>query len=222
MLVGQQMTRDLITATPHTSHRDALDLIRQHNIRRLPVVEGGQLVGIVSEKDLLSNAPSQATTLSIYEIHTLLDRLTLDKIMSRPVVTIAPDCPLEDAAAIMRERKIGCLPVLENGALVGIITESDCLRLISTMLGAGQPGARWQLRVNDQPGIWSRVAGAVTEAGGDIITAMTVDAGFGGVAEFTIREHGADADKLRALLKVIGATIVNVQDGRPHAPKLVG
>src|SRR5512146_2129724 len=137
MLVGSRMTRNVITGTPRMSHHEALDLLRKHKIERLPILDGKRLVGIVSEEDLLSTAPSPATTLSIYEIYTLLDKLTLDKIMVSPVVTVAPDCPLVDAAQIMIKYRVGCLPILDGDTLVGIITETDVLKILVEVLGGG-------------------------------------------------------------------------------------
>src|SRR5512136_1897303 len=125
MFVRDYMTRDPITAGPEVSHPDALALMHKHHIRRLPIVSKGRLVGIVSEKDLLSNQPSQATTLSVYEIYSLLSRLRMQDIMTKPVVTVGGDCPMEEAACIMVARKIGCLPVMDGEKLMGLITETD-------------------------------------------------------------------------------------------------
>lgn len=222
MLVGQVMARNVITVTPHTSHRDALELMRQHKIRRLPVLDGSRLVGIVSEKDLLTTAPSPATTLSIYEIYTLLDKLTLNKIMTHPVVTIGPDCPIQDAARIMTERKIGCLPIMRGDDLVGIVTETDIMKVLVSMLGGGEPGFHFTVRIKDEPGTLAHVADAVAKAGGNIISVSSFRPTDGNLGEVVIKESGADEQKLRHAVREAGAELISMQDGKPHEPKLFG
>src|SRR5690554_5892888 len=118
MLVKDIMTPNPITATPETTHKQASELMREHHIHHLPIVDKrGKLVGIVVESDLYQAQPSPATTLSIYEIHSLLSRLELKQIMRRPVYTTSPGCPLEEAARLMQAQRIGCLPVLDGEAL---------------------------------------------------------------------------------------------------------
>ncbi|HVO43483.1 MAG TPA: CBS domain-containing protein [Aggregatilineales bacterium] len=220
MLVGNRMTRSVITATPHTTHREAVDLMRKHKIQRLPVMQGKRLVGIVSEEDLLSTAPSPATTLSIYEIYSLLDQLTLDKIMVSPVVTVAPECPLADAAQIMAQRKISCLPVLERDELVGIITETDILKLLVEILGGGEPGIHFTVSVPDERGEIARLADAVARAGGNIVS-ITSFKSHDGKGQIAIKEQGADDTKLRQYLHEAKAEIVDIQNGLPHQARLV-
>ncbi len=220
MLVGSRMTRNVITGTPHMSHHEALDLLRKHKIQRLPVVDGKRLVGIVCEEDLLSTAPSPATTLSVYEIYTLLDKLTLDKIMVTPVVVVGPDCPLVDAAQIMMQRKIGCLPVLEHDELVGIITETDVLRILVEILGGGEPGVRFTVQLSDEPGTLATMASAVAKAGGNIIS-VTQFSAHDGQRQVTVKEQGADEQKLRQYLQEAKEDIVYIQSAEPCQPRLV-
>ncbi len=220
MLVGSRMTRNVITGTPHMSHHEALDLLRKHKIQRLPVVEGKRLVGIVCEEDLLSTAPSPATTLSVYEIYTLLDKLTLDKIMVSPVVVVGPDCPLVDAAQIMIQRKIGCLPVLEGDELVGIITETDALRILVEVLGGGKPGVSFTMQLLDEPGTLASLASAVARAGGNIIS-VTLFSSREGQGQVTVKEQGADEPKLRQYLQEAKEDIVNIQGAQPYQPRLI-
>ena len=126
MLVKERMSDPVITVHPDMPMHEALNLMRSEPIRRLPVVDKpGRLVGIVSERDLLHAAPLDATSLSIWELHYLLSRVTVGKIMTRQVITVTEDTPLEDAARIMADRKIGGLPVVCNGEVVGIVTETD-------------------------------------------------------------------------------------------------
>ncbi|GIL14994.1 MAG: hypothetical protein BroJett039_01670 [Chloroflexota bacterium] len=132
-LVRDWMTPHPITIDPKTILPDAHRLMQDSRIRRVPVVADGHVVGIVTLGDIREAGPSQASTLSIYEVHYLLSKLTVESIMTRNPVTIAPDATIRDAARAMLEHKIGGLPVVEaaGGKLVGIITESDIFRLLA-------------------------------------------------------------------------------------------
>lgn len=129
--VRDWMTSNPITIVPKTTLPDAHKLMKESKIRRLPVVEGGRLVGIVTLGDVREAQPSDATTLSIFELNYLLSKLTVDKIMTREPLTIAPQATIREAARLMLEHKIGGLPVLEGGRVVGIITESDIFRVLA-------------------------------------------------------------------------------------------
>jgi CBS domain-containing protein len=128
--VREWMSPNPITITPKTSLGAANRLMKENNIRRLPVVQDGKLVGIVTLGDLREASPSDATSLSIFEIHYLLAKLTVEDIMTRDPVTVSPDTTVYDAAQLMLENKIGGLPVVEEGHVVGVITESDIFRMV--------------------------------------------------------------------------------------------
>ncbi|HRA00339.1 MAG TPA: CBS domain-containing protein [Thermoflexales bacterium] len=130
LIVRNWMTADPVTVTPKTTLPDAHDLMKRRRIRRLPVMEGDKLVGIVTLGDVREASPSDATTLSIYEMNYLLSRLTVEKIMSKNVLTITPTTPIREAAGMMLLHKVSGLPVMENDRLVGIITESDIFRVV--------------------------------------------------------------------------------------------
>ena len=129
-LVRDWMTPTPISAPPTMTLPEALQLMAQHNIRRLPVVEKGTLVGIVTRGDLRGAQPSQATSLSVFELHYLVGRITLQQIMTRSPLTVADTMTIQAAARLMLQRKISGLPVVKDGRLVGIITESDIFRLV--------------------------------------------------------------------------------------------
>ncbi len=129
-LVKDWRTPDPITIDPHTTLPEAGRLMKECKIRRLPVVENGRLVGIATLGDIREASPSNATSLSIYELNYLLSRLTVDEIMTRDPIAIEPDTSIDAAARLMLERKIGGLPVVEGGKVIGIITESDIFRLL--------------------------------------------------------------------------------------------
>jgi CBS domain-containing protein len=141
-LVRDWMTPNPITIVPKTTLPDAHKLMKESKIRRLPVVDRGQLVGIVTLGDVREAQPSDATTLSIYELNYLLSKLTVDRIMTHEPLTITPDSTVHQAARLMLAHKIGGLPVMEQGRLVGIITESDIFRVLAQE-PESQPGGRF-------------------------------------------------------------------------------
>jgi len=205
------MTLNPITVQPETTHKQASELMKEHNVHHLPVVDKqGQLVGMVVEEDLLAAQPSPATTLSIYEIHGLLSKLQVRQIMSHPVFTTTPDCPLEEAARLMLDQNVGSLPVMENDVLVGIITDTDIFAALVSLLGGGQTGARVTLQVADQPGVLAKVAQTIADAGGNVIgvTAWYRD----DKAYLTIKERGASFEQLRPTLDALDAEIVDVRE----------
>jgi CBS domain-containing protein len=132
MRVGDVMTRTLVTTPPETSVREAQARLTQEGIRHLLVTgEGGELLGIVTDRDIRLNLPSPATSLSVWEMKGLLDRLTVGEIMTKAVITVGPRREIGEAAVLMLEHKIGALPVLEDGRLAGIVTETDLLRALA-------------------------------------------------------------------------------------------
>ena len=134
MIIRQLMSGGLITVRPETPVLEARDLMAREKIRHLLVTDGGgALAGIVTDRDIRLNLPSQATSLSVWELNHLLTKLTVERVMTRSVITVGPDRPARDGAQLMLDRKIGALPVLEDGHLVGIITETDIVRAFVTM-----------------------------------------------------------------------------------------
>ena len=129
MTIRELMSGGLITVRSETTVLDARDLMAREKIRHLLVTDvGGTLVGIVTDRDIRLNLPSQATSLSVWEINHLLTKLTVGEVMTRSVITIGPDRPARDGAQIMLDHKIGALPVLDDGHLIGILTETDIVR----------------------------------------------------------------------------------------------
>ena len=124
------MTSEVISVSPKASLIDVKRLMSSNHIRRLPVVDKGKLVGIVTLGDVREASPSDATSLSVYELNFLLARLTVDQFMTRSVITVTPYTEIYATAELMLEHKIGGLPVVSNGKLVGIVTESDIFRVL--------------------------------------------------------------------------------------------
>jgi acetoin utilization protein AcuB len=136
------MTKNPITVESETLVLDAQKIMKENNIRRLPVVDKGKLKGIITKHDLLEAAPSPATSLSIHELNYLLAKMKVKEIMKKDPVTLTPDTPFEEALRIGQEKKIGAFPVVENGKVVGIATESDIVRFLTRALGIREEGSR--------------------------------------------------------------------------------
>lgn len=169
MFVKDQMTPHPITITADSSILAAQRIMKENNVRHLPVLnKTGALVGLVTRTSLEQVRPSKLTTLSIYELSYQLDKITVRDAMVRKVVTVGEDVPIEQAARLMLEHKIGSLPVLRGERLVGIITDTDLMRTMLELLGARQPGVRLTLKVPDTAGELARVTAAIAAEHGDI------------------------------------------------------
>ena len=153
MLVKDRMTLNPYTVTPETSITEAFAIMRDHNFRRLPVVKRGKVVGIVTERELHRVTPSDATTLSVYELNYLLGKMTVAEAMTKDPITIQDSCQLEEAALVMRKMNVGALPVMREKRLVGIITETDLFDCFIEMLGGCHTGTGLCLMVPNEPGV---------------------------------------------------------------------
>lgn len=212
MLVGRRMTRDPITVSPDMPIADALEEMRQKNVRRFPVVDKkGKLIGIVTQNDLLYAAPSSVTSLSVWEVNYLLSKVTVEEVMEKNVITVDEDCPIEDAASMMREHKIGGLPVMCEGKLVGIITESDLFNVFLELFDAKEKGVRITVLAPYFKGSLAQISTKTTEAGGLILALNT----FAGEDESnwgcTMKVTDISKDDL---LKVVEPLVVEVIDIR--------
>jgi len=222
MFVREYMTRDPLTITPETSHPDAMNLMRKHRIRRLPVVSKGKLVGIVSEQDLLSNQPSPATSLNVYEIVDLLSRLRAQDIMVKPVLTVEGDCPMEEAACIMVSKKIGCLPVMEGDKIVGIITETDIFRAFVEVLGGKEAGQRLVVRLPERVGELARLTADLADAGGNIVAITSSQVLEGRFRETTIKVTGLTPEALKAVLAKRSLELLDMRAFTLYEPRACG
>ncbi|MFN2135049.1 MAG: CBS domain-containing protein [Candidatus Promineifilaceae bacterium] len=169
MLIKKRMSSPVITVDPDMPIMQALELMKTHRIRRTPVVKNGKMVGIISDKDLLNAAPSDATSLSVWELNYLLAKIKVNEIMTRDVITVTEDTPIEEAAYLMDTHKIGGLPVMRNGELVGLITETDLFRIFLELMGAQQDGVRVTALVPDKLGELDALTHSITEAGGEFL-----------------------------------------------------
>ena len=170
MIVGERMTSPIITVSPDLTLPDAFKLMKQENIRRLVVVKKGKMVGLVTKNDLENAMPSKATSLSIWEINYLIDKITVGEVMIKDVVTVPENTPIEEAACIMADNKISSLPVMRGEEVVGIISETDLFHIFLEMFGSREKGVRVTAEISDEPGSLAKLSKAIFEAGGDIIS----------------------------------------------------
>ena len=172
------MTQDVITAPPEMPILEARDVMKQHMVRRLPILsKKSKLVGLITQGDIQEAGPSGATSLSIWELNYLLARITVGEIMT-PVdnlITVSPDETIEQAALLMRKHKVGGLPVLEKGKLVGIITESDIFGVLVEVMGIGRDGTRLTVELEDRPGALAEALDVVKSYEVNVLSVVTCD-----------------------------------------------
>lgn len=173
MLVRKKMHKDLFTITKDDRMTVAKKILKEKNIRHLPVVDGKKLVGLVTNMDIRKAEASPATSLEIRELHYLLDKLTVGEIMTRNVITISPDISVEEAAILLHDNKVGCLPVVEDGNLVGIITENDVMEILIEVLGMKEKGSRLEVQVDDKPGALADITRIIKESNVNITSVVT-------------------------------------------------
>lgn len=213
MLVRERMSTQPVTIAADVPITEALRVMRQNQVRRLPVLDAdGKLVGIVSEKDLLYASPSPATSLSIYEMHYMLSRLKVTELMTPDPITITPDVLLEEAAIIMADSKIGGLPVVEDGNLVGIITETDIFKVFLELLGAREKGLRLTLRIPERMGEMARITTAIAQLGGNILALGTFLGDDPTTAIVTVKVVDVPADQLEVAMQELGLEVVDTRE----------
>lgn len=215
MLVKERMSRPVITVLPDMSIMEALNLLKKEHIRRLPVVDQrGRLVGIVSERDLLQASPSSATSLSIWEINYLVGKITVKQVMTRDVITVTEDTAIEEAARIMADNKIGGIPVVRGGEVVGIVTETDFFKIFLEMLGAREAGLRVSCMVPNIPGELAQLTKAIYEAGGNILSLGTFLGESSENREVTVKVRGVSAQVLEESIKPFVEHVVDIRESK--------
>ena len=220
MLVKDWMTRDPLIVSPKTSVEKAIKTMRENRVRHLPVVKkNGTLVGIVTQTDLLQASPSPATSLSVWEINFLLAKMQVRDAMTRKVIVVEEECPLEEAALVMAEHKIGCLPVVHGQRLVGIITETDLFYIFTEQLGARKEGVRLTLLVNDVKGELSRLAGRIAELGGNIVRLTTLPAKDPAHQIVTVKVEDVPQQTLAESMSDTVVEVLDAREGRGWEPE---
>ncbi|MEA3376954.1 MAG: CBS domain-containing protein [Chloroflexota bacterium] len=213
MLVKDRMSKPPITVRENVGVEEALRLMHSEDVRRLPVVDKhGKMLGIVSELDLLKVSPSPATSLSVYEIPYLMAKIKMKDVMTKDVITVTEDTPLEEAARVMADNKIGGLPVMRDGKLVGIITETDLFKTFLEMLGGREEGVRISMFVPDEEGMLAKIAGRIAEMGLNITALSTIMGEDPSTYLMTIRvDQSADMEALVAAMEEME---LEVEDSR--------
>ena len=209
MFVINRMTKNPKTVTADTKVDEVAHLMKKHNFRRLPVVDDGKLVGFLSDSDLMRVAPSSATTLSRYEINSLLAKICVRDIMKKDVVSVNVDATIEEAALIMYKNKIGGMPVVSNmGAVVGVITETDIFKTFVDVMGLADGKTRITLEVTDKIGVVKDIAEIFGQAGVSIdslITCKKEDNKY----EIVIRGDITNIDDIKAKLEAKGYKVIH-------------
>jgi acetoin utilization protein AcuB len=213
MFVGSRMKHPVITIGPKTSLDEALSLMNKEHIRRLPVVDhSGSLIGIVTELDLLKASPSAATSLSVWEIKSLLSTFPVEKIMTKEVYTVTEDMPLEEAARIMSDHKIGGMPVVRGESVVGIVTETDIFKAFLEVFGAREAGLRLTVEMGKEAGLLAKLTKAIFELGGNIISLGSFLGADSKTTEVVLRIAGVEEKDLLKTIKPFVNRIVDVRD----------
>ncbi len=219
MFVGDYMTRHPVMVAPNTSIVELQGIMAENNIRHVPVVEKGKrLVGLVTRQNLRIS-PTELSSLNVWEITRFLSSLKVKDVMIRgkDVITAVPDMPIEEAASILVMYHIGCLPVVEEGIVVGIITESDLLTQLTNLLGLQVPGWRATVRVPDRPGEFAKITAAIASKGWGIDAAGSLPTPRKpGYWDVVIKISAATRDELAAVLRQIeGQELIDIRETGP-------
>jgi acetoin utilization protein AcuB len=170
------MRRSLVSVAQTDTLDHALTTLKRFNIRHLPVVKGDRVVGIVSDRDVKRAAPSPFDYPTAEEFRAFTSAVTVKEIMTKEVVTVAPLTPIEEAAGLMNQKRIGALPVVQEGRLVGMLTETDVLGVMTEMMGATQTASRVEIEIPASPGTLTEVIGIVEAQQVEIASLVTLPA----------------------------------------------
>ena len=201
MLVGARMSRPVISVSPEAPINEVLAMFRKEHIRRAPVMKDGKLVGIVSDRDLLNASPSPVTSLSIWELNYLISKVTIKDVMTKKVVTVDQDTPIEEAARIMADKKIGGLPVVSAGKVVGIITETDLFKILLELMGARHNALRVTATLEDKPGQLAKLTQAIAQSGGNFISFGMFSGPDAHTRVVTFKVEGITKNKIKEVLE---------------------
>ena len=211
MLVGERMSRPVITVSPDAPINDVLAIFKKEHIRRAPVIKNGKLVGIITQTDLLNASPSPVTTLSVWEMHYLISKVTVARVMTKRVRVVDLNTPIEEAARIMADYKIGGLPVVNLGRVVGMITETDLFKVFLEMMGARQKATRVTVTIPDKRGELAKITKAIAGSGGNFISFGMFSGPDSSTKLVTFKVEGISKELIR---KVLGNTVRKFWDIR--------
>jgi acetoin utilization protein AcuB len=197
MKIRDIMTSNVVTISSDTPIMEARKIMNAHAIRRLPVVDKGKLVGMISRDGITRASPSPATSLSVWEINYLLAKMTVKDIMSKNLVTVTPDTSVESAVALAQTKGVGALPVVEDSHLVGIVTTDDFFyKILNPMLGIGKPGTRLLVHNCGEPKCIEEIMEVVGQYGVKLIAVHNTPPLDGEPSELLLHLDGADPEKI--------------------------
>jgi acetoin utilization protein AcuB len=203
------MTKNPVYVHPDASITETRSLMDREKVGHLPVLDyNSALVGIVTREDLFKASPSEATTLDMYEISYLLSKMKVQEIMVKKVITVDESEVVEEAARIMADKSIGCLPVMRGALLVGIITDTDLFRVFVNAFGARHAGVRATISMGEHPGELARISGAIAEKGGNIVSFVTTEGDDVAHRRGTIKVEGLSKSEMEAIMESIPDVVV--------------
>jgi len=203
MLVKNWMSKNVITVDINDSMQDAMKLLKENDIRMLPVMKKAKLVGIVTDRDLKKASASDATTLEVHELLYLLMKIKVKDIMTRDVITVPPDYTVEETAQVLQKNRISGAPVVDvDGQLVGTITQTDLFRVLISLTGVGNGGIQFGFQVEDRPGSIKEVADIIRIYGGRMVSILSsYDDVAEGYRKVYIRMRSIERSELKKLIK---------------------
>jgi len=213
MLVKDIMVKNPITIAPEASVLEAKDLMTKNGINKLPVLDkNGALVGIITRNDLMKSSPSDATTLDMFELGYLLSKLTVEKTMSRSVKTVCESDTVEEAARLMSDYSVGCLPVLRGNILVGIVTESDVFASFIRMFNTRASGVRATVIMTEEPGQLAKFTAAIADKGGNIVSIVSSDVDSTNHRMVTVKAASIGIDDFKKIITDCGAAVDDIRN----------
>lgn len=215
MYVKSRMTANPYTISYNAPINEVIELMREKNLKRVPVVDGEKVVGMLTQRDIQKVTPTKLTTLSIFELNYLLSKVKVSDAMSKDVISISPDALLEEAATLMREKKVSSLVVVKENKLVGIITESNIFDAFIDLLGFKEAGSRITIEAEDIPGTLANIAEAFSTHNSNI-THIAVYRGSAGKSDVVIRTNSLNTDEIEKKLKEHGYRIVHLTKTTPE------
>jgi len=196
MFVSDWMSTNVYTVRSDSPLSEAVKMLREKKIKHLPVVDKKKaVIGVLSDRDIKEYMPSKATTLDVYELHNVLLETKVTKVMKKKVFTAKPDLPIEEAAMLMYDNNIGCLPIVEDNKLVGIISDRDLFRVLVDITGVRQGGDRFYVVMPDKPGVTGEVLDIVKKHGFRVDSVLTTYEGVEkGYKRVVVRTAGKEGD----------------------------
>ena len=220
MIVSNWMSKNVITVDVDDSMQDAVKLMKQNDIRMLPVLKKGRLVGIITDRDLKRSAASDATTLDVHELLYLVSKIKVGNIMTKDPITVPQNFTVEETAEVLLNHKISGAPVVDqNGQLVGTITQTDLFRVLISLTGVGKGGIQFAFQLEDRPGSIKEVADIIRSYGGRMVSILTSYDGVPeGYRKVFIRMHSIERDRLQQLKEELSykAALIYMVDHREN------